>query len=337
VAIFRLQITSIGRNAGRRATSAAAYRAGERIRDERSGDIHNFSRRKDVAHKEILLPSSMSGAQLDWARDRSALWNAVERAETRRTARVAREFQVNLPSELAPSQRQMLARAFSQELADRYKVAIDLAIHEPRAGGDARNYHAHLLATTREITPDGLGSKAGLDMSADERQRRGLLGYSQEYTAVRERWATLTNEALREAHIDARIDHRSLRAQGIDREPTRRIPHAAILAERAAKQSEIADKLRAQHNERVQARADLTARHDPNKTVAVAAPAKTLEQIKEEAARAWWEMRFGGAQAADASQDRIPSRDESRSRPRASALEDDKRHTAQLPDHDLGH
>ncbi|TLY75214.1 MAG: VirB4 family type IV secretion/conjugal transfer ATPase, partial [Gammaproteobacteria bacterium] len=50
---------------------------------------------------------------------------------------------------------------FSREIAERYKVAVDLAVHEPREGGDPRNYHAHLLTTTREVTPAGLGAKAG--------------------------------------------------------------------------------------------------------------------------------------------------------------------------------
>jgi hypothetical protein len=50
MATFRLQISSISRSAGRRATAAAAYRAGERVRDERSGELHNFSRRRDVLH-----------------------------------------------------------------------------------------------------------------------------------------------------------------------------------------------------------------------------------------------------------------------------------------------
>ncbi|MHA4915609.1 MobA/MobL family protein, partial [Enterococcus faecium] len=84
-----------------------------------------------------------------------------------------------------------LARSFSQEVADRYKVAVDLAVHDPRPSGDPRNYHAHLLMTTREVTPEGLGAKAGLELSRAERANLGLPNGSEEFTAIRERWATL--------------------------------------------------------------------------------------------------------------------------------------------------
>ena len=145
MAIFRLDIGSVARSAGRRATSSAAYRAGERIRDERSGRLYDHTERRDVLHKEIVLPSGLSGSEVPWAADRAALWNAAEAAEHRKNSRVAREYQVALPSELSPQQRLDLTRAFSRELADRYHVAIDVTIHAPRAGGDPHGCHlAHL-------------------------------------------------------------------------------------------------------------------------------------------------------------------------------------------------
>ena len=305
MALFRLQIASIGRGQGRRATSAAAYRAGEKIRDERSGDVHNYSYRKDVLHTEIMLPSQLAGADMDWARDRSRLWNAAEQAENRSTPRVAREFQVSLPPEISAEQRLQLARAFSQELANRYTVAVDLAVHEPRAGGDPRNFHAHLLATTREVTPTGLGAKAGIDMSAVERSRRGLLHVSQEFVAVRERWATLTNEALREANVEARVDHRSLKAQGLDREPLPSIPLPAFRMEKAGLRSEVADRLRTEYHARLQ-RSLVHApqqggetEHGVKAEAAPSAPPKSLEEIRREAREAWLQMR-GGLQAKTA-------------------------------------
>jgi hypothetical protein len=91
VAVFYLQISTIGRGTGRRSTAAAAYRAGERIRDERSGELHNFSRRRDVLHTEIFLPSQFDASEAAWARNRERLWNAVEHGEKRHNARVARQ------------------------------------------------------------------------------------------------------------------------------------------------------------------------------------------------------------------------------------------------------
>lgn len=261
MAIYRLEIKAVTRGTGRTATSAAAYRAGERIRDERTGALYDHRKRTDVLHKEIFLPSKLEAAagETAWARDRSKLWNTAEKAEQRSDSRVAREFQISLPSELSAEQRVALARTFSRELADRYGVAVDLAIHAPRPEGDPRNYHAHLLTTTREVTPDGLGPKTGLDRNGGIRSELGLPTSRQEFANLRERWAELANVALREANVEARIDHRSLEAQGIDREPTPQFPWAAIVAERRGERSEVAERIREQHRQRVAARREKVA------------------------------------------------------------------------------
>lgn len=114
MAIFYMQIKSVARSSGRTATAAAAYRAGERIRDERTGALYNHSKRDDVLHKEIFLPSRLdrTDAGMEWARERSTLWNAAEKAGQRSDSRVAREYQVALPAELSPEQRVTLAPGF---------------------------------------------------------------------------------------------------------------------------------------------------------------------------------------------------------------------------------
>lgn len=290
MAIYRLQVTSITRGGGHSSVGAAAYRAGERLRDDRTNELHNHSRRKDVTHSEIMLPQELSGQNMDWARNRASLWNSVENAETRKNARVATEIQVTLPFELPPARRLEMARTFSQEVADHYKVAVDLAVHDPRPSGDPRNFHAHLLMTTREVSPAGLGAKAGLNMQTSERLRLGLPNVSQEFTAIRERWAVLTNEALKEANIEARVDHRSLADQGVDREPGPHIPFAAFKIERAGKHSEVAEAIRADYNARVQARLERAAERASSPTAESTAP-KTLEDVRREARENWLRMR----------------------------------------------
>jgi MobA/MobL family len=308
MAIFRMEISSVGRSAGRRATAAAAYRSGERIRDERTGELFNHTRRRDVLHTEILLPSHFEGEQTAWARNRERLWNTAEHAEKRHNSRVAREYQVTLPAELDAVRRVALARSFAREIADRYKVAVDLAIHEPPAGGDPRNFHAHLLTTTREVTPAGLGAKAGIDMDLRERRRRGLPDHRHEYLSLRERWATLTNDALREAHIDARVDHRSLAAQGIDREPRPAIPIAHLKMEQRGLRSQVAEGLRAQYRERVARRLERQgARERPDVALREQHPAEPaavttiasadVEEIRRRAREAWLQLRSKERQA----------------------------------------
>jgi ATP-dependent exoDNAse (exonuclease V) alpha subunit len=303
MAVYFLNMKTFGRAGGSSAASAAAYRAGERIRDERTGKTYDHSERQDVMHKEIVLPSRFADEEMAWARDRASLWNAAESAETRKNARVAREYLVALPVELSPPQRLELVRGFSQELSDRYGFAVDLAIHAPRdfPGSDPRNFHAHLLATTREVKVEGLGAKTTLEMRDGNRREFGLPPVIDELLHVRERWAAVTNEALQEARIATRVDHRSLEAQGIDREPRPQIPRAAFEMERHGYRSVVADRMREEHQARVQARLDKVAAREaplPAEPAAAqpAAKPQSLEDIRREARENWLRLRQSQSQ-----------------------------------------
>jgi ATP-dependent exoDNAse (exonuclease V) alpha subunit len=240
---------------------------------------------------------------MTWARDRASLWNAAESAETRKNARVAREYLVALPAELLPSQRVGLVKQFSQELADRYRFAVDFTIHAPRdfPGSDPRNFHAHLLATTREVKVEGLGAKTTLDMNDGSRRRLGLEPVIMELLHVRERWAIVTNEALQSAGIAARIDHRSLEARGIDREPRPQIPRPAFEMERHGYRSVVAERMRDEYLARVRARLERTsaagAAANTEPPADCAAKGQSLEDIRREAPCRdnWLRLRDSGA------------------------------------------
>ena len=302
MAVYFLNLKTFGRSTRSSAVSAAAYRSGERIRDERSGKIYDHSGRQDVMHKEIVLPSRFADNDISWARDRYSLWNSAELAETRKNARVAREYLVALPAELSPVQRLGLVRGFSAELANRYGFAVDLAVHEPRhfPGSDPRNFHAHMLATTREVTMEGLGAKTTLEMNDSRRHGLGLGPSINELFHVRERWASVTNQALLEAHVAARIDHRSLAAQGIDREPRPYIPKAAFEMERHGYRSVLADRIREEYQARLAARIDRSAAIEaaaPESHTEVPSPKpQTVEDIRREARESWLRMRQGQIQ-----------------------------------------
>jgi len=225
MAIYHLSVKAISRSAGRSAIAAASYRAGVEITDTRTGEVHDYTRKRGIVSADLVLPA---GAP-EWAADRSALWNAAEHAERRKDACVAREYEVALPSELPAAARRQLALDFAQEMADREGCAVDVAIHEPSKGGDNRNHHAHIMRTTRKVEAEGLGAK--LDTEKAGRNRAADL------EAVRARWAELTNERLREHGIEATVDHRSLKAQGIDREPTQHLGPTATAIERRTGQA----------------------------------------------------------------------------------------------------
>ena len=307
MAIYFLNIKTFGRAGGSSAASAAAYRAGERIRDERTGKTYDHSERQDVMHKEIILPSKFADDDMSWATDRSSLWNLAESAEARKNARVAREYLVALPVELSPQQRVGLVKGFSQELSDRYGFAVDVAIHAPREfpGSDPRNFHAHLLTTTREVTTEGLGAKTTLDMNDSRRHALGLEPAINELLHARARWGAAANEALQAAQISARVDHRSLEAQGIDREPRLQIPRAAFEMERHGYRSVVAERLREEYQARlltrvqaglasVASRETLSTAESSAAIVGAASAAvkpRSTEEIRREARENWLRLR----------------------------------------------
>lgn len=101
MATYFLRARHISRGKGARATRAGAYRAGERIRDERTSEVYDHSDRNDAAHKEVVRPSDLAGRDdMAWTQDRATLWNAMEHAGLRRNSCLAREWLVFLPQEL---------------------------------------------------------------------------------------------------------------------------------------------------------------------------------------------------------------------------------------------
>ncbi|ODT09935.1 MAG: Ti-type conjugative transfer relaxase TraA [Kaistia sp. SCN 65-12] len=229
MAIYHLSMKPISRGMGRSAVAAAAYRAGERLTNERDGVTHDFTRRGGVEHSEIVLPR---GADAEWAKDRAALWNAAEAAEGRKDARVAREFEIALPHELNAEERLEATRSFAQGLADRYGTAVDVAIHSPHGETDVRNHHAHLLMTVRAV-----GSEGFLDKTLIERENKWLLSQglptsSMQMREIRQSWEQVANERLAAAGLDVRIDHRSHQERGLEIEPTEHMGVFATQMER---------------------------------------------------------------------------------------------------------
>jgi len=220
VAIYHLSVKTVSRSAGRSATAAAAYRAGVEIADERTGEIHDYTRKGGVESAELILPENAP----EWATDRARLWNAAEQAEKRKNSTVAREFEIALPSELSPEERQRLAHDLAREIVERHGCAVDVAIHAPGKEGDDRNHHAHILCSTRRLGPEGFGEKT--------RELDDKATGSKIVTEWRERFASLQNERLHEAGEVARVDHRSLADQGIERMPTEHLGPAATAIER---------------------------------------------------------------------------------------------------------
>lgn len=217
MAIYHLSTKPVSRSSGRSAVASAAYRCAVLLTNHRDGLVHDFTRKDGVEHKEIVLPEGLSA---DWALDRSALWNAAEFAEKRKDARVAREFEIALPHELSPEGRLKAARAFAQDLANRYGAAVDFAIHSPSEHGDIRNYHAHVLMTTRQVGRTGLGEKTYLEQKNARLLAHGMATTDMQLRDIRQAWEGIANRQLQREGLDVRIDHRSHVERGLELSPT---------------------------------------------------------------------------------------------------------------------
>jgi hypothetical protein len=250
MAIYHCQVKPVSRAKGQSATAGAAYRSCSKIRDERTGEVFDYTRKRGLEHSEIVLSTQAAKRDIQWARDRSQLWNAAEAAELRKDGRPAREYEVALPFELTKTQRIELARTFAQDLANRHQCAVDVALHKPHRRGDSRNFHAHLYATTRQVTPTGLGAKTYIERSDTDRAKLSLPPGKDEITTIRERWAEATNKALEAAQSKARVDHRSLEAQGIDRTPGRHKGPAIKALEARGEKSTVVERIKAEEASR---------------------------------------------------------------------------------------
>jgi hypothetical protein len=231
MAIFHLNAKIISRGKGQSAIAAAAYRSGDRLTDEQTGEQKYYpSDAERIQFTDIMAPKNAP----EWAHDRGQLWNHAERAEKRKDAQLAREFEVSLPHELTEQQRVWLVKDFAREAFVRRGYVVDVAIHAPYEGADDRNHHAHLMVTMRTLGAGGFAATKDRSLNTDEQ-----LG------AWREQWAHLANRHLERHGLEERIDHRSHAARGIDQEPTVHVGYAGQEIAARGAQSDRMDALQA--------------------------------------------------------------------------------------------
>ena len=203
MAIYHFSVKVVARSEGKSAVAAAAYRSGTRLREHRTGILSDFSQKRGVQHTEILAPATAPA----WMSDRSTLWNTVEEVEKRCDAQLARDLEIALPTELNDTAQVELLRDFVRREFVAKGMVADCAIHRD----NPNNPHAHVLLTLRRIGPNGFGFKERAWNS-----RANLLSW-------RIAWAEVANDHLAKAGFSTRIDHRTLKAQGLDLIPGRKI------------------------------------------------------------------------------------------------------------------
>ena len=247
MALYLLSFKTIGRNHGRSAVGAAAYRSGENLYDNRNCKKHYYAWRKDVLHKEILLPRKSPPRYVD----REKLWNEVEFAEQRKDARVAKEILVALPRELLLETSIKLIRDFVSQCVVCLGICVDFAIHS----GDSKemyrekyddreqlfphNPHCHILMTDRPVDENGFCSAKN-----PEWNKVSLL------INWRKQWAEIQNEMFIKKGLEARVWHESLKERGIGKASTKHLGPKFAGMERRGLKTRIGDYNRSMEVER---------------------------------------------------------------------------------------
>ena len=211
MAIYHFSVKTISRGNGRSAVACAAYRSGEKLVCDFYGKEQDYTKKTGVEFTEIYAPEN-TNTELT---NRQKLWNEVEKAERRKDALLAREFEIAFPRELNAEQRKNMLNELCQNLVKKYGVIVDAAIHAPHtdSGSDERNHHAHIMFTTRSINEHGdFSAKKYRDFSRDNG--------TETVSHWRESFAELCNQHLEKNGFDERVDHRSYEDQVCDLQAT---------------------------------------------------------------------------------------------------------------------
>lgn len=228
MAIYHNSTKIISRSSGRSAVGASAYRSGEKIKNEYDGMEHNYSRKQGVVYSEIMIPSQAK----EEFKNRSVLWNEVEKIEKSKNSQLAREVEVALPKELNRDEQIELVKSYIQDNFIKNGMCADLNIHDKGDG----NPHAHIMLTMRPIKENGeWGAKSKKEYILDKNGEKIKLKSGQYKSrkidstnwntkefleSYREDWANKINEKFKELGIKQRVDHRSYEEQGIEKLPS---------------------------------------------------------------------------------------------------------------------
>ena len=215
MAIYHFSIKNIGRSNGRSAVAAAAYRSGEKLVDSVYGKEQDYTKKTGIEYKNIYVPSHANENLLD----RQTLWNEVEKSELKKngdlktTARLAKEFEIAFPHEVDADTRKRMLDELAQTLVKNHNVIVDAVIHAPhtKSGSDERNYHAHIMFTTRSINEQGELGKKAREFNDDGKNLT---------LAYRELWANMVNRELEQIGTQERVSHLSYSDLKYDLEPT---------------------------------------------------------------------------------------------------------------------
>lgn len=221
----------ISRGAGQSVVSAAAYRHRTKMTDEQVGTKFRYSAgAAELIYEELALPDDtpawlrvlIDGRSVAGASE--ALWNVVDRFETRCDARLAREIILALPNELSRTENIALVRDFVRENLLSCGMVADWVYHDKKG-----NPHVHVMTTLRPLTAEGFGPKQiaivddtgePLRLKSPDRPKGTIIyrpwaGNKETMEEWKLAWAQTLTRHLALAGHDIRIDGRSYEEQGL--------------------------------------------------------------------------------------------------------------------------
>lgn len=205
MAIYHLSVKTVNRSKGGNAIASAAYRARMDLKDLNTGEEFRYGKMGDHRKTVTHYPNNFTDKTVSKL-DLENLWSLAEKANTRKNGNTAREVEVALPKELTKEQQELLLNHFVRNNFTKKGMIAQVSIHE----GKGENPHSHILLSTRKFNQD----KMAFEKSPvrEWSQKDALKKW-------REEWAKDTNGILKHFGHDVKVDHRSLKEQGIDRLP----------------------------------------------------------------------------------------------------------------------
>lgn len=209
--IFRLQTELLQRSKGHSVARRVNYITGERLFDVEKQMMFQ-DERDDIQWKDIMLPEIAPST----FNELQTLCDAMEQAEKRRDARIARQYILCLPRELPPSAHKRMIKQFIQDNFTSRNLCAIAAIHNGLNPDDIlkSNPHAHIIVSTRSVGKEGFSKKKDRDLDSKP-HLRGLMN----------KWRDMQNQECEKYNLPDRLSPRFKEDLEKQRERERLLSH----------------------------------------------------------------------------------------------------------------
>ena len=170
--------------------------------------VYDHSNRRDIEYKEILLPSHFDRRRFTAGLGQESQ-PAVECSRALRATEPMHAWPANTFWHCRTNSTPSSAQFWREALPRRSQIATTMRWiwrFTSRARIRATSMRT-CCQPPAKLRAAGLGPKTIAELTGSQRFELGLPRAMQEHAQIRERWATMTNDALRDAGLDVRVSH----------------------------------------------------------------------------------------------------------------------------------